>query len=397
MDQRIWLLLLRLRIRKRRHMAMMQYMMYHYIAYVLKTPKRDSCLSGEMWINERMRGNHDAFVETFRMPRFVFCALLHTVITTGGISDSKYITAKEQLCMFLYFAGHHASSTNIQERFQHSGETVSRYLRRVVAALRNMSQRYIRLPSPTAAVHPVIATNPKFSPFFDNCRMAVDGTHIPVWVPANEAAPFHGRKGLTMNVMAACDFDLQFTYVLAGWEGTASDSKVYADAITKGLAPDDKKWDVMDGGFALSNKCLTPYRGTRYHLKEFGSGRQKPKNKEELFNLRHAQLRNCVERIFGVLKMRFPVLSSAVRYNYSFQVDLVIALCTVHNFARRHDTEGDRFVLGAENHDEEQDPDPRNHEEHNGDNSKAKAWRDGIAAAMWTQYQTTLRNRRRRS
>ena len=60
--------------------------------------------------------------------------------------------------------------------------------------------------------------------------MAIDGTHIPAWIPANEAAPYHGRKGVTMNVLAACNFDLIFTYVHAGWEGTASDSKVYNDA-----------------------------------------------------------------------------------------------------------------------------------------------------------------------
>jgi hypothetical protein len=34
---------------------------------------------------------------------------------------------------------------------------------------------------------------------------------------------FRGRKSYaTQNVMAAVDFDLRFTYVLAGWEGTAN-------------------------------------------------------------------------------------------------------------------------------------------------------------------------------
>ncbi|KAH9149347.1 hypothetical protein AeRB84_007564 [Aphanomyces euteiches] len=79
-------------------------------------------------------------------------------------------------------------------------------------------------------------------------------------------APFQGRKGVTMNVLAACDFDLMFTYVLAGWEGSATDGKVYADALTKGYALPVDLFDIMDAGFALTTKALTPYRSTRYHL-----------------------------------------------------------------------------------------------------------------------------------
>lgn len=45
---------------------------------------------------------------------------------------------------------------------------------------------------------------------------------------------FRGRKSFaTQNVMAAVDFDLRFTYVLAGWEGTAHDATVLADALER--------------------------------------------------------------------------------------------------------------------------------------------------------------------
>ena len=43
---------------------------------------------------------------------------------------------------------------------------------------------------------------------------------------------FRGRKThTTQNVMAAVDFDLRFTYVLAGWEGTEQDALVLRDAF----------------------------------------------------------------------------------------------------------------------------------------------------------------------
>jgi len=43
-----------------------------------------------------------------------------------------------------------------------------------------------------------------------------------------------GRKHTTtQNVLAAVDFDLRFTYVLAGWEGSAHDARILADALER--------------------------------------------------------------------------------------------------------------------------------------------------------------------
>lgn len=49
-----------------------------------------------------------------------------------------------------------------------------------------------------------------------------------------EAPRYRGRKDWpTMNVLAACTPDLKFTYVLAGWEGSASDSRVLRSALNR--------------------------------------------------------------------------------------------------------------------------------------------------------------------
>ena len=41
-----------------------------------------------------------------------------------------------------------------------------------------------------------------------------------------------GRKGIpTFNVMAACDFDMCFTFISVGWEGSAHDARVFLHAI----------------------------------------------------------------------------------------------------------------------------------------------------------------------
>ena len=55
-----------------------------------------------------------------------------------------------------------------------------------------------------------------------------------VRVPASDASRYRGRKNWpTQNVMAACSFDMKFTYVLSGWEGTASDSRIIKSALQR--------------------------------------------------------------------------------------------------------------------------------------------------------------------
>ena len=63
---------------------------------------------------------------------------------------------------------------------------------------------------------------------------------------------------------------------------------------------------------------VAPFRGVRYHLKEYSS--KGPENAKELFNHRHASLRNAIERAFGVLKKRFPIIRSTTEPTYSFDV-----------------------------------------------------------------------------
>jgi len=53
-----------------------------------------------------------------------------------------------------------------------------------------------------------------------------------VKVPRVDAPRFRGRKDWpTQNVFAACDLDMKFTYVLAGWEGTTSDSRILKETF----------------------------------------------------------------------------------------------------------------------------------------------------------------------
>lgn len=97
----------------------------------------------------------------------------------------------------------------------------------------------------------------------------------------------------------------------------------------------DGKYYLADAGYHNTDYLLCPYRGVRYHLKEQISAAQRPRTKEELFNLRHSSLRNAVERIFGVTKRRFQIFNSPPEYTLEIQVPLVFAVSALHNFIRQ--------------------------------------------------------------
>ena len=59
-------------------------------------------------------------------------------------------------------------------------------------------------------------------------------------------------------------------------------------------------------------------------------------NCQELFNLRHSSLRTTIERVFGVVKNRFPILRMPHGYSLTTQQDIVIACCTLHNHIVMH-------------------------------------------------------------
>ncbi|CAN6338076.1 unnamed protein product [Urochloa humidicola] len=282
--------------------------------------------------------------------------------------------------MFLQVVGHNCRFRLIELNFRRGLKTISRHFHEVLYAIGELREEMIRPPS--HEVHPKIANSHRFDPFFKDCIGAIDGTHVLARVPAAMAAAFRGRKGVTtQNVMAAVDFDLKFTFVLAGWEGSAHDATVLADALERddGLRVPPGKFYLVDVGYAVRPGFLPPYRGCRYHLREFG-GSNNPRDQRELFNLRHSSLRVTVEHAFGALKNRFRILYNKPFHPYKTQVKLVLACCILHNWILTH---GHDECVPAE---QDWTPNSMEHADHNDieyDNNTWAAKRDECALAMW--------------
>ena len=130
--------------------------------------------------------------------------------------------------------------------------------------------RFTSLPNVGTPLATRILDDSKYYLYFNNCLGALDGTHIPIHVPLEEQSRYRNRKGtLSQNVLAVCDFDMQFVYVLPGWEGSAHDGRVLLDAQSRhGFCTQKGKYWLGDAGYGNSEYIMSLYRGVRYHLKE---------------------------------------------------------------------------------------------------------------------------------
>lgn len=134
----------------------------------------------------------------------------------------------------------------------------------------------------------------------------------------------------------------------------------------------------MDAGYAARPGFLPPYKGTRYHLREYGTRR--PGNARELFNLRHSALRVIVERAFAALKNRFKILYNKPFHPFPTQVKFVLACCILHNWIIRHGT--DSFVPPKETWNANPSNELIPNDVHM-DNGEWAAMRDMWANQMW--------------
>ncbi|XP_057734567.1 protein ALP1-like [Arachis stenosperma] len=127
---------------------------------------------------------------------------------------------------------------------------------------------------------------------------------------------------------------MNFVYVLSGWEGSASDSRVFRDEITRrnGLKILVGSYYLVDAGYTNGRRFLSPYRNIWYHVNEWAQGYRAPQNRLELFNKKDSSARNVIKRCFGLLKKRWAILQSPSFYPIRIQSHIIIACCLLQNF-----------------------------------------------------------------
>jgi hypothetical protein len=201
--------------------------------FLTKRNRRIPIMTGQQWVTENLSTNKDCYA-MFRMYRPCFDRLHETIVQNNGLTSIRNMSSEECLGMFLWTVGGPQSISQVENRFKRSTEVIHRKFNHVLECLNKMAVDTIKPKDPDfRGVHERLRDS-RFSPHFDDCIGAIDGSHIPVVVPADEIVNHVGRHGYpTQNIMAVCDFDMRFTSVVAGWPGSAHDTRIFKDTLVK--------------------------------------------------------------------------------------------------------------------------------------------------------------------
>lgn len=150
----------------------------------------------------------------------------------------------------------------------------------------------------------------------------------------NFAETYRNRKGyFSKNVLVVAGPDLEIQHIITLWPGSIHDQTVFNGSSLEGkfVNQDFANYHLLgDSGYECRSYLMTPV--TRVMTPE-----------ENSYNESLIRTRVTVERLFGVWKKRFPILSLGIRVSEpkAVKADFYIMACAVlHNIACRQ-REGD--------------------------------------------------------
>lgn len=113
---------------------------------------------------------------------------------------------------------------------------------------------------------------------------------------------YRNRKGyFSWNVQVICDSTLKIQNIVVRWRGSSHDQTILNNtSIWQKFEVGEmgKKLLLGDSGYGVIKYLIPPLLHTNT-------------NAEKLFNESQIRTRNSIKRCFGVLKRRFPILSSS--------------------------------------------------------------------------------------
>ncbi|KAK1257975.1 hypothetical protein QJS04_geneDACA010324 [Acorus gramineus] len=106
------------------------------------------------------------------MDQHVFIRLADFFRKEGWLEDTRNMIIEEQLAIFLTIVGHNTTNRYCQDRFQHSGETISRQFRAVLSACLKLSKLVIHSPDFSRTPNQIRASH-RFFPAFKVTKISL--------------------------------------------------------------------------------------------------------------------------------------------------------------------------------------------------------------------------------
>ncbi|XP_018565377.1 putative nuclease HARBI1 [Anoplophora glabripennis] len=248
------------------------------------------------------------------------------------------LTTTEKMRIFLRYVGDPGFQSGVGEDIGVHQSTVSLTVSSVIDAIIRKSNIWIQFPSTTEALEQEKHKwQEKYN--FPSAIGAIDCTHIPIIKPAVHGDEYVNRKGFcSLNVQATCNVREEFTSVDASWPGAVHDSRIWRNSAIFNIM----RWNTAsalllgDSGYGLTPWLMTPYRD--------------PVTPEQItYNRCFTRERVIIERCFGQVKQRFPILQNKIRVNTGKVPSLVLSCFILHNIAKHLNDEDFEIFEDANN------------------------------------------------
>jgi hypothetical protein len=173
------------------------------------------------------------------------------------------------------------------------------------------------------------------------CAGAIDGSHIPVAVPAHLHTDYYNRKGwYSMLVQAIISYDYRITDVCIGWPGSVHDARVF---VHSGVYSKVVQGELLPSTYAknISGVQVPPYLigDAAYPIKTW---LMKPfpdrglSCSQKTYNYRLSRARMVVENGFGRLKGRWRRLLKRNDMSLAKVPTIIAACCVLHNICEQN-------------------------------------------------------------
>ncbi|KAI4455430.1 hypothetical protein MML48_9g00003661 [Holotrichia oblita] len=225
-------------------------------------------------------------------------------------------------CLRFYSTGGHLQL--VADFMNMHVSTACRIIHRVSEAIAELYPQYIGIPQNRQQVQ-VVQQNFFNIAGFPKVIGTVDCTHIKIQSPGGEDGElFRNRKGyFSINTQVICDASLKMMNVVARWPGSAHDATIFNHSTVRGNFERNLYRNCLllgDSGYPCKSYLFTPLLNPETLA-------------QQRYNESHIRTRNTVERCFGVLKRRFPILAYGSRLKVENTLTIIAAVSVLHNTA----------------------------------------------------------------